>query len=269
MGQVFGAWSSIDGDGNASRMKQSTGGFVTGIDTELAEAWRVGVLAGYSRTSFDAKDRTSSGDSDNYHLGLYGGTRWGALALRTGLSYTWSNIETGRTVSFRGFNDGLSADYDAGAFQAFGELGYRLDAAGAAFEPFVNLAHVSLRTDGFTEKGGAAALSAEAQTTNTTFSTLGLRASTDFMLGSVAASANGTVGWKHAFGDTTPFTKVGFAGSSLFTVAGVPIAKNTFVLQTGLDMKVTDNATLGISYNGEFGSGSSTNGVDARLSVKF
>ncbi len=268
-GQVFGAWSSIDGDGNASRMKQSTGGFVTGIDTELAEAWRVGVLAGYSRTSFDAKDRSSSGDSDNYHLGLYGGTRWGALALRTGLSYTWSNIETGRTVSFRGFNDGLSADYDAGAFQAFGELGYRLDAAGAAFEPFVNLAHVSLHTDGFTEKGGAAALSAEAQTTNTTFSTLGLRASTDFMLGSVAASANGTVGWKHAFGDTTPFTKVGFAGSSLFTVAGVPIAKNTFVLQTGLDMKVTDNATLGISYNGEFGSGSSTNGVDARLGIRF
>ncbi|WP_448116974.1 autotransporter domain-containing protein [Mesorhizobium amorphae] len=268
-GQVFGAWSSIDGDGNASRMKQSTGGFVTGIDTELAEAWRVGVLAGYSRTSFDAKDRTSSGDSDNYHLGLYGGTRWGALALRTGLSYTWSNIETGRTVSFRGFNDGLSADYDAGAFQAFGELGYRLDAAGAAFEPFVNLAHVSLHTDGFTEKGGAAALSAEAQTTNTTFSTLGLRASTDFMLGSVAASANGTVGWKHAFGDTTPFTTVGFAGSSLFTVAGVPIAKNTFVLQTGLDMKVTDNATLGISYNGEFGSGSSTNGVDARLGIRF
>lgn len=268
-GQVFGAWSSLDGDGNASRMKQSTGGFVTGIDTELAEAWRVGVLAGYSRTSFDAKDRSSSGDSDNYHLGLYGGTRWGALALRTGLSYTWSNIETGRTVSFRGFNDGLSADYDAGAFQAFGELGYRLDAAGAAFEPFVNLAHVSLHTDGFTEKGGAAALSAEAQTTNTTFSTLGLRASTDFMLGSVAASANGTVGWKHAFGDTTPFSKVGFAGSSLFTVAGVPIAKNTFVLQTGLDMKVTDNATLGISYNGEFGSGSSTNGVDARLGIRF
>lgn len=268
-GQVFGAWSSLDGNGNASRMKQSTGGFITGIDTELAEAWRVGVLAGYSRTSFDAKDRSSSGDSDNYHLGLYGGTRWGALALRTGLSYTWSNIETARSVSFRGFNDGLSADYDAGAFQAFGELGYRLDAAGAAFEPFVNLAHVSLHTDGFTEKGGAAALSAEAQTTNTTFTTLGLRASTDFMLGSVAASANGTVGWKHAFGDTTPFTKVGFAGSSLFTVAGVPIAKNTFVLQTGLDMKVTDNATIGISYNGEFGSGSSTNGVDARLGIRF
>ena len=89
------------------------------------------------------------------------------------------------------------------------------------------------------------------------------------MLGSVSTSANGTVGWKHAFGDTTPFSKVGFAGSSLFTVAGVPIAKDTFVLQTGLDMKVTDNATIGISYNGEFGSGSSTNGVDARLGIRF
>lgn len=268
-GQVFGAWSNIDGNGNASRMKQSTGGFVTGIDTEVVENWRVGVLTGYSRTSFDAKDRSSSGDSDNYHLGVYGGTHWGALALRTGLAYTWSKLETGRTVAFPGFRDGLSADYDAGAFQAFGELGYRLDTQVAAFEPFVNLAHVSLRTDGFTEKGGAAALSAEAQTTNTTFTTLGLRASTDLMLGSVKTVANGTVGWKHAFGDTTPYSTLGFAGSSLFTVSGVPIAKNTFILQTGLDMKVSENATVGISYNGEFGSGSSTNGVDARLGIRF
>ncbi|KAB2770271.1 autotransporter outer membrane beta-barrel domain-containing protein [Brucella anthropi] len=268
-GQAFGAWSSIDGDGNAAHMKQSTGGFITGIDTELAEAWRVGVLAGYSRTSFDIEDRASSGDSDNYHLGLYGGTRWGALALRTGLSYTWSSIETGRSVSFRNFNDSLSADYDAGAFQAFGELGYRFDAAGAAFEPFVNLAHVNLHTDGFTEKGGAAALSADSQTTNTTFSTLGLRTSTDFMMGSVSASANGTIGWKHAFGDTTPVSKLGFADSSLFTVAGVPIARNTLAIQTGLDVKITDNATIGISYNGEFGSGSSTNGVDAKFGVRF
>jgi outer membrane autotransporter protein len=268
-GQAFGGWSSYDSDVNASHMKQSTGGFVTGIDTGDIENWRVGLVGGYSRSSFNMRDSASSGESDNYHLGVYGGTSWGALALRSGLAYTWSKLDTSRTVAFSGFRDGLTANYDAGALQAFGELGYRLDTEAASFEPFVNLAHVSLHTDGFTEKGGAAALSGGSQTTDTTFTTLGLRASTDFMLGSVRAAANGTVGWRHAFGDTTPYSTQGFSGSSPFMIAGVPIANDTLVLQTGVDMKVTDNATIGISYNGEIGSGSLTNRVDARLGVRF
>lgn len=268
-GQAFGAWSNYASDGNASRMKQSTGGFVTGIDTGEIENWRVGLVGGSSRSSFNMKDGASSGESENNHLGVYGGARWGELALRSGLAYTWSRLDTSRTLAFSGFRDRLTASYDAGALQAFGELGYRLDTQNAAFEPFVNLAHVSLNTDGFTEKGGVAALSAKSRTTDTTFTTLGLRASTDFMLGSVRAAANGTVGWRHAFGDTTPYSTQGFAGSSLFTIAGVPIANDTFVLQTGLDVMLSYNAMIGVSYKGEFGSGSMTNRVDARLGIRF
>ena len=58
-----------------------------------------------SRTSFDVKGRHASGDSDNYHLGLYGGANWEALALRTGAAYTWHDVSTRRTVGFPGFGD--------------------------------------------------------------------------------------------------------------------------------------------------------------------
>ena len=53
-----------------------------GLDAPLAQTWRVGVMAGYSRSDFDVNDRASSGRSDNYHLGAYGGGQWGALGLR-------------------------------------------------------------------------------------------------------------------------------------------------------------------------------------------
>ncbi|TGR37774.1 autotransporter domain-containing protein, partial [Mesorhizobium sp. M1C.F.Ca.ET.195.01.1.1] len=131
-----------------------------------------------SHSSFDADDRHSSGASDNYHLGLYGGTNWGAIAFRTGAAYSWNSSSTKRSVAFNGFADQLSADYDAGTAQVFGELAYKAGVGRFKFEPFASLAYVSVHADGFTEQGGAAALTSASSTTNATFTTLGLRAST-------------------------------------------------------------------------------------------
>jgi uncharacterized protein with beta-barrel porin domain len=41
------------------------------------------------------------------------------------------------------------------------------------------------------------------------------------------------------------------------------------VLEAGLDFAISDSATLGVSYTGQFGSGASDNGARARLSVSF
>ncbi|NKC51884.1 autotransporter domain-containing protein [Ochrobactrum cytisi] len=68
-------------------------------------------------------------------------------------------IETERFVVVPGLSDSLSTNYDAGTFRAFGELGYRIDTVSASYEPYANLAYVNFDADGFTEKGGAAALS--------------------------------------------------------------------------------------------------------------
>jgi outer membrane autotransporter protein len=268
-GTGFGNWGSTDSDGNAASLDRTTGGFVVGADALVWENWRLGLLAGYSRTSFDVDDRSSSGDSDNYHLGIYGGTQWGNLGFRAGAAYTWSNIDTDRSVVFPGFSEDLSADYDAGTAQVFGELGYRIDTSRVAFEPFANLAYVNFRSDSFSESGGAAALSASSETTDTTFTTLGLRASTDFTLGSMSATARGMLGWRHAFDDVTPQSRLAFTGSDAFTISGVPIDQDAFVVEAGLDLKITHSATLGLAYNGQFGSKAQDNGFKADLSFKF
>jgi outer membrane autotransporter protein len=266
--QGFGSWGGTDSDGNAAAFDRSTGGLLVGADG-LAGDWRIGVVGGYSRTSFDADDRHSSGDSDNYHLGLYGGTNWGAVAFRTGAAYTWHRISTSRSVAFQGFTDSLSADYDAATAQAFGELAYKTDAGPFAFEPFANLAYVNLHTDGFAESGGAAALTSSSSTSDATFTTLGVRASTDVTIGGVAATARGMFGWRHAFGDVTPLSTVAFAGGDDFTIAGVPIARDAMLVEAGLDVQLARNATLGLSYAGQFGPDAFDNGFKANLGISF
>ncbi|TPM38713.1 autotransporter domain-containing protein [Mesorhizobium sp. B2-3-4] len=266
--QGFGSWGGTDSDGNAAAFDRSTGGLLVGADGLVGD-WRIGVVGGYSRTSFDADDRRSSGDSDNYHLGLYGGTNWGAIAFRTGAAYTWNRISTSRSVAFQGFTDSLSADYDAATAQAFGELAYKTDAGPFAFEPFANLAYVNLRTDGFSETGGDAALTSGSSTSDATFTTLGARASTDITIGGVAATARAMFGWRHAFGDVTPLSTFAFAGGDNFTIAGVPIARDAMLVEAGFDVQLARNATLGLSYAGQFGPDAFDNGFKANLGIKF
>jgi len=256
-------------DGNASSIDRDTTGLLVGADTALGSDARVGVIGGYTRGRTALAARASSADSDTYHLGAYGAKQWGALGLRAGASYSLSQVETQRQVGFTGFSDRLKGDYDAKALQVFGELGWALPAGGGLLEPFAGLAHVRLKTDGFTESGGAAALGVAGDTTSTSFSTLGLRASNAVALGGLQATLRGMVGWRHAFGDTTPTSSAAFAGSSAFNVAGVPIGKDVAVLEGGLDFALQRNLTLGVSYSGQVGSGVEDHGVRANLLWKF
>lgn len=265
----FGSWVDRDGNSNTGGLKTSTGGFLSGVDVGFASGWRLGVVGGYSQTDLDAKGRYASANSDNWHLGIYGGNQWGPVGLRAGLVHTWHNVDSSRSVAYTGFSDSLNADYDARTFQAFGEVGYRIDTAAASFEPFANLTYVRLHTDSFTEKGGAAALSVDSETTNTTFTTLGLRASAPLQLGATTANLKGTLGWRHAYGDTTPETTQLFAGSNAFTVEGVAIAKDAALVEAGFDVAITEASTFGVSYVGQFGSGTTQNGFNATLNVKF
>ena len=179
----------------------------------------MGLLAGYSHTNFKVGERDSSGSSDNYHVGLYGGTRWGDLAFRTGAAYTWHDLSTSRSVIFPGFADSLTRNTNDGTAQIFGDgKGIRIDTAGSVrFEPFANLAYVNVRHRRVHRDGwGGGSLSGASSNTDATFATLGIRASGDgfALTPAIDATARGMIGWRHAFGDVTPLSRtVAFAGS--------------------------------------------------------
>jgi outer membrane autotransporter protein len=265
-GRAFGSWGHIRGDGNAARLERSTGGLFLGADGAISDTVHLGVLAGYSRTDFDVRARASSGDSDNYHLGAYAGGQWGPIAVRAGIAHTWHRLDTTRSVAFPRVSDTLRGKYKAGTTQVFGEVGYGIAAGSATVEPFANLAYVNLHTDGFTERGGAAALTAKGESVDATFSTLGLRGSSG--LGS-NLKATAALGWRHAFGDLIPLSGLALAGSDRFTVAGLPVARDAATVDAGLDLAIGDTIALGIAYNGQFGSGIADHGARFNISVKF
>ncbi|QYO77642.1 autotransporter domain-containing protein [Devosia salina] len=268
-GQGFGSWGPWDSDGNAAVLDRAIGGFLMGGDAVVWENARFGVLGGYSRSNFSVDDRLSSGTADTYTLGVYGGGEWDSFALSGGLAHSWHSLDTSRSAAFTGFTDSLSASYGARTLQAWGEAAYGFETGAVRFEPFANLAHVSLATDGYTESGGAAALSAAANVVSATFATLGLRAETDVSLGELEAKLSGMVGWQHAFGGA-PNAQMAFtSGGNAFTIAGVPLAQDSLVFDAGFDVNLTDSATLGFAYGGQLGSGIQNHSASLSLNVKF
>ncbi|WP_244283459.1 autotransporter domain-containing protein [Pseudovibrio sp. Tun.PSC04-5.I4] len=268
---TFGSWGKADSDGNAASVEHSTGGVLFGADGDVFGNVRVGLTGGYSRTKVSAGDRNSSATSDNYTLGGYAGTQFNAFSLRAGTALTWHQIETERsvTVSAGSFTDELEADQNAAQLQAFGELGYGFNFGPTSIEPFAGLAHVHLMSQGFTEDGGASALSAKEQSAAVTFSTLGVRATSQFTLGGMGLTARGLAGWQHASNDAINFTQ-SFAGTGdTFTVVGTPIAKDIGILEAGLDLAINERAQFGLSYTGQLARESTKHGLTARLNLQF
>lgn len=267
--QGFGSWGSTSSDGNAARLGRDTSGVLIGVDTPAGD-WRAGVLAGYSHVSLKANERASSGRGDSYHLGLYGGRQWNATALRVGAAYSWHDLHTRRTVAMPGLEDQLRADYRAGALQVFGEIGHGWRIEGGRLEPFANLTHVKLRVKGFSEQGGAAALAGDSGSSSVTFGTLGIRAEYDLVSAQGRqATLRGMAGWRHAWGDVAPESTHRFSAGRAFTVAGAPIARNSAVLEAGLDMRLTTRATLGLSWQGQLAAHARDHSLRASLAVRF
>ncbi|WP_261428970.1 autotransporter outer membrane beta-barrel domain-containing protein, partial [Serratia quinivorans] len=145
--QLLGAWDHASGDANATGYQASTYGVLLGLDSALADDWRLGVATGYTRTSLDG-GYGSNADSDNYHLAVYGGKQFGELALRAGGGYTWHRFDTSRSVNYGMQSDRETAKYSARTEQVFAEAGYSVKADWVNLEPFANLAYINFQNNG-------------------------------------------------------------------------------------------------------------------------
>ncbi|WP_162375614.1 autotransporter domain-containing protein [Ancylobacter sp. TS-1] len=268
----FGGWGETSGNGNAASISTTVGGVFGGIDVAVLDHLRVGLVGGYSRTSFDVDARSSQGSMDNYDIGLYAGAQFDALALRGGASYTWHDMSVSRAVVFPGYYGSNDGDDMLGTTQLFGEIGYDLSVGAYAFEPFVGLAYVHISGDNLTESGTlASALAVEGASQSTFYSTLGVRAATTFTVAGRTLTPSATLGWQHAFGDTTSSADMLFAsgGTTAFTIQGVPIAEDVALVGFGLGYQLSDSAQMQFNYAGQLADQANQNSFSAQFSLKF
>ncbi|QZD71194.1 autotransporter domain-containing protein [Pseudomonas sp. 3-2] len=265
--QALGHSGKLDRD--VKPMQHSTKGLLLGADWRLDEEWRLGLMGGTSDTRMDSKEL--DGDLDSWHLGAYALRQTGPLSLRLGAA--WSNHEgsTRREVAFGRFHDRLKGNYQASTQQVFIESGYNLGRANVSIEPFASLGYQRYQRDGYTEKGGAAALKVHAQSQGNFNTTVGLRmAKVSTLDNGMRLTPRFSAGWKHVYGETDTSTRQRLVtGGHDYTVYGAELDRNSLTLDTGLDLAVSANHTLGIGLSGEIGTDNRNHGVSGQWRMAF
>lgn len=258
--ELSGNWQALRGDGNAATFDQRRHGLLLGTDLAINRGWHLGAALGYSGSDIAINHRQSEAELRNYSAALFGGKSFpagsGALNLLGGASYSRHDIDTRRHTVVADVPQRLTADSDGNSSQLFVELGYALPLAGGGYlEPFAGLAWNQVRTDGFTETGGSAALHGRSSDEEQTSSTLGLRGHTGLQWGATRGQLRASLGWQHVFQEVTARRTLAFDDSQPFTVAGVPLARDAAVLELGVDLQIARTTTLGLEYRGAFGDG--------------
>ncbi|MGE8189022.1 autotransporter domain-containing protein [Pseudomonas sp. NPDC086278] len=256
-------------DRGVAPLQHSSKGLLLGADWSIDEEWRLGLMGGTSRTRLDSKE--FDGDLDSWHVGAYALRQHGPMALRLGATYSRHDGSTARRVAFNGFSDRPQGRYDANTEQAFAEVGYNLGRANVSIEPFANLGYQRYQRDGYTEKGGAAALKVQGQTRNNMHSTFGLRlAKLNTLDNGMQLTPRFSAGWKHTYGDIYSDTRQRLVtGGKNFTVSGAPLDRDSLLVDAGLDLGLSTQHSIGVGLNGEIGTDSRNHGVTGQWRMAF
>lgn len=268
-GSAFGSFGSTASNGNAGALTRDVGGFVVGADATFDQMYRIGLAAGYTRSSFDVRSRASSGETDTGFGAIYGGVRLGAVTLRLGGLFAGMSSDTRRSIVFPGFADNVTGRFGGTGLLGFGEVGYRFDVGTSAIEPFVGGSGMRLSRDAYTERGGPAALIFAQRDYDIQTLTAGVR-------GSMAISADlpvtirGQLAYRRAFGDVVPTALLAFAGGGTqFQTAGIPIDVNALVAEAGIGYQATKDLALELAYTGQVGRRAEDHGVKGSFLWKF
>ncbi len=274
-GEGFGDFGHDSGDRNGAGLDHSLGGFVLGIDAPihgLGAPYRVGIAGGYAQDRFTATGSGaggSAGTSETIFGALYGGTRYGAVDVRLGVSAAHDSTDLNRNVSYPGFNEAEHSNYGGHTEQAFGEVGYRIAGPRYVFEPIFGAAYIHVHQDSFREQGGAAALLGFAQDDNLGTTTLGARGEIAPITG-MPLVVRTFLGWRHTFGDINPISRLAFVAAPIpFTSQGAPIDTDVLAAEAGLDYRYSAAVSFGVSYVGQVGPRDYDHGVKGRIEYKF
>ena len=223
------------------------------------------------RSDLNVDARASSAGIDSVQLGAYASGSVGAFNVRGGGSYSLDSIDTSRAIVFPGFTDKASARFHGNVGQVFGEVGYGMAFGSVAVEPLAGLAYVHVRDGSFLESGGVAALSGSSANENTGYS-FARRARCHR---NAAGQWHGLDPARHAamaarLRRCDAGAALAFQGTGAgFSVAGIPIARDTALVEAGFDWRFAPQAKLGAFYQGELAAHAQTHAVKGAFTWDF
>lgn len=258
--------------GTAS-VDQNDVGVLAGVERDLDDESSLGFGFGASRTGIDANARNSEADSNNYHALIYAGKEiGGGVTLNGGASYTFHQIQTGRSIAIGPFSGESDVDYDAHTSQLYAGIGrrYRIEEK-SVVEPYIQGTMLYQRSGSFREDG-AAGLKADSQSYAIGLAEMGVRLQHKLPIGAGTSSViiDGEAGYRRAIGQSTPSRDLAFNdGGGAFTVEGAPIDQNSIIVGTGLTVDLGASLDFRAGYRGDLAPDSRTHEISARFNIEF
>ncbi|WP_439533391.1 autotransporter domain-containing protein [Polymorphobacter sp.] len=266
----YGSWGDLDGDGNAADARRSIGGFFLGTDVYGSETFTLGVLAGYGQGKINVVARSSTANTEDFHVGAYAGLRLGGFGAKFGVAHMWRDVFTNRIINFTGFNNVIQADYNLKTFQAFADIGKKFTVGSRAnIEPFASAAYVRVSTDAFSENG-LGGLNVSKASGNFAITNLGARFGIDLPLQGRGIGVTASAAWRHVEGDdlTNPGA-MRFTAGPAFSISGTPIAQDAAALSLQVNGALSNGVSLGIGYSGQLAKGLNDHGVRGNVTISF
>ncbi|MCT8992297.1 autotransporter domain-containing protein [Chelativorans sp. SCAU2101] len=250
-------------DGNGARWQGNAHGLAVGADVEVGPG-RIGLAAGKRRTNQQVSDRSSRNRIDSRHLALHAAATLGPVQLAGGVARGRYTLELDRRVALAEIDETLASSSDAEADVLFLEASLAEPARGVA--PWLGIRQVRLDSDPARESGGSAALSVAGGRHDLGSATLGVLA--DRRLGD-GSRLQARLGWRHAWGDLTPWATVAFDAGDAFTVYAPAMARNSLVYALDLGLATGPRSRLALGMAGQAGDGSRAWGAQLQWQATF
>lgn len=263
---------TLDTKAGSAGLKHGTQGLLLGADWALDHAWRVGVMGAKSSSHLDAQ--RFSADLDSWHLGGYAVRQDGPLALRLGAIYSSHDGQNKRSVKLLDYTEQLRGNYTAQSQTVFSEMGYQLGSADFSVEPFAGLGYQRYHRDGFKERGGLSALNVGSQNQQNLSSTFGLRLASLYRFDNqMSLTPHLSTRWKHLYGDVDSRVRQSFRYTPVqidgFTLQGTSLDRNSLNVEAGLDLALSPQHTVGLTYASETGNHSRNQGLMGQWQMRF
>ena len=267
----------VPGDGNASTLSWTLGGFAAGIDRRVLPDVLVGVALGTTAGSQSVDSFVGPSSVTAFQASLYASFTPGDSYLDVLAGYGYSDNQLTRTLMIPGLATRLARGR-TGANQLFAqvEAGHRfeLDAATAAgLVPYLRFQAASIAMNGFSEWGADSLdLTATPWTTTSVRSIVGLQAEAALPIGLAGPlGIQFRVGWVHEYADTArPFgAALAGAPSNPFVVYGAQALRDSIALGLGLDTRLAANVNAYLRYDGSIAQGSDAHALNLGLRIRW
>lgn len=270
--KALGSWGkSADGSHGSEGYRHSVGGFLLGVDSQVASDTRLGLVAGYSNSSLNMDSSLQSSASiDSYHLGAYLGRQLQQWRLSLGAAHAWHRAEVKRDLQYGAVAGKQKAKLDAQSSQLFAEAAYALGWRSLGWNP--SPGWPTCTSPAMTSANAVVPRPWRVATTTWTppsppwaYARNGISVDAERRL-----ALSGTLGWRHNLSDTTPQRHLAFAsGSQPFSVESVALSRDAALLGVDASLAVNREVSVRLGYNGLLGSREKDHGVGLAVDWRF